>query len=168
MELLREGVRPLVFEGVRRTADADMRTLLANLQVQPARCLGTLPRRGLSAVSAHAWLIKRVSAHARPHAAQALARTLPACAPTPSSLPRGGCGMRRAPRAQAMMEAERAARGRKKKKKGAAVAKPKGKQPRSAARGSAKGPKGAKRRKDPTARAGRRRAPLPASVQSCL
>ncbi len=56
LELLREGLRPLVFEGVRRTADADMRTLLANLQVQPARCLGTLPRRGRSAVSAHAWL----------------------------------------------------------------------------------------------------------------
>jgi len=56
LELLREGLRPLVFEGVRRAADADMRTLLANLQVQPARCPGAASWTGFSAMSALAWL----------------------------------------------------------------------------------------------------------------
>ncbi len=52
--------------------------------------------------------------------------------------------------AQAMIEAERAARGGKKKKKGAG--KPTAKKPKSAARAASSGPKGAKKRKDPTVR----------------
>ena len=41
LDMMREGLRPLVFEGVRRTADADMRTLLANLQARWACTLGS-------------------------------------------------------------------------------------------------------------------------------
>ena len=62
--------------------------------------------------------------------------------------------------AQAMIEAERAARSGKKKKKGAG--KPAAKKPKSAARAASSGPKGAKKRKDPTVRMRALRASLAA------